>query len=373
MRRGGRQGGAAMVLCVLLLAALAGTGMLWSLEARAVKDLEARARAAGAVFAQWFQAAHHLAQSEEARYRDLVALHGGVPIPAAVVRSAGLAPAWMSARTDAGQAITLGVIDDGRGVPMAYALATPARPLSALYLESFVAGAAANRVGDVAGPGREAQATRWQGAIEQVLGRRLGPGELYATADAGIAHDRRVVYRRAQPGRPGQSRMETSLVFGGGAGISDVGELDTARAELAEGLTVGTLQTRGRLDAQRASVEGDVQAPHLEGRGVAVRAALAGSQWNTGRVGARSLVVETELAASGAEASGTVFAPDTLVSDRGVEAAALRSSRAMSERLDAWGASGRLGASAGVDALYSVGERAVFRGTVTVTRECAGC
>ena len=373
MRRGAREGGAAMVLCVLLLAALAGTGMLWSLEVRAVKDMEARARVAGAVFAQWFQAAHHLAQSEEARYRSLVALHGGGPIPAAVLRSAGLAPAWMSTRTDAGQAITLGVIDDGRGVPMAYALATPARPLSALYLENFVAGAAANRVGDVAEPGREAQATRWQGAIEQVLGRRLGPGELYASADAGIAHDRRVVYRRAQPGRSGRSRMETALVFGGGAGISDVGELDTARAELAGGLTVGTLHTGGRLDAQRARVAGEVRARHLEGQGVTVRAALAGSQWRTGRVGARSLVVETELAAGGAEASGTVVAPDTLVSDRDIEATALRSSRAMSEGLEAWGAPGRLGASAGVDALYSVGERAVFRGTVTVTGECAGC
>ena len=362
-----------MMMSALMLTALAGAGMLWDLEGRARQDMEARARAAGAVFAQWFRAAHHLAQSEEEYYRTLVASQGGVPVPGAALRSTGLVPDWLPARTDAGQAITLGVLDDGHGVPMAFALASPTRPLSALHLESFVAGAAANRVGDVAGPGRAAQATRWQGDIEQVLGRPLERGELYATADAGIAHDHRVVYRRVQPGRAGQSRMETALEFESDAGISDVGDLDARRAELAEGLTVGTLRAGGGLVAQGASVEEAVRAPYLEGQGVTVRGVLAASRWDSGTLETRRLAVETELGAPHATATGAATVPGDIVIDWRLEAVTARSSGVMSEHLQAWGATGRLGANAGVEALYSVGEQAVFDGRVTVTGACAGC
>ena len=129
--------------------------MLRSLETRAVQDMESRGRAAGALFAQWFRAAHDLAQSEEAYYRSLIALHGGVLMPDRAVRSAGLVADWMSTRTDAGQMITLGTIDDGRRVPMAFALATPTRALSALFLESFIAGAAEKSCGRHCGTGTE--------------------------------------------------------------------------------------------------------------------------------------------------------------------------------------------------------------------------
>ena len=120
-----------MMTFALVLTALAGAGILHSLETRAARDMESRGRAAGALFAQWFRATHHLAQSEEAHYRNLVALHGGVRIPSSAIRSAGLIPGWMSIRTDAGQTISLGSIDDGHGVPMAFAVATPRRALSA--------------------------------------------------------------------------------------------------------------------------------------------------------------------------------------------------------------------------------------------------
>ena len=373
MQRERRQRGAAMMMSALLLTALAGAGMLRDLEGRARQDMEARARTAGAVFAQWFQAAHHLAQSEEAHYRHLVASRGGVLVPGTALRSTGLVPDWLPARTDAGQTIALGVLDDGHGVPMAFALASPERPLSPLHLESFVAGAAENRVSDVAGPGREAQATRWQGAIERVLGRPLERGELYATADAGIANDRRVVYRRVQPGRSGPSRMETALVFGNDAGISGVGDLDARRAELAEGLTVGALRAGGGLVAQSASVGEAARARHLEGQGVAVRGVLAASHWDSGTLEARRLAVETELDAPRAAATGVVSVPGSVVIDRRLEATTARGSGVMSERLQAWDATARVGASAGIEALYSVGERAVFDGRVTVTGACAGC
>ena len=362
-----------MMMSALLLTALAGAGMLRALEGRTKQDVEARAHAAGAVFAQWFRAAHHVTQSEEEHYRTLVASQGGALFPGDALRSAGLVPDWLPARTDAGQTIALGVLDDGRGVPMAFALASPTRPLSALHLESFVAGAAANRVGDVGGPGRTARSTRWRGAMERVLGRPLERGELYATADAGIAHDRRVVYRREQPGRVGQSRMETALVFGSDAGISDVGDLDARRAELAEGLTVGTLRAGGGLVAQRARARGEVRAPSAEGHDVTVNDSLTSSLWNAGTVDANSVVIEAQLGASGGTASGAVTAPGNLMIDRSLDVTAMGSPKTASERLDAWGAPGRVAASAGVEALYSVGERAVFDGRVTVTGACAGC
>ncbi len=374
MRRERSQRGAAMVMSALLLTAFAGAGMLRTLDSRTKQDLEARTHAAGAVFAQWFRAAHHLAQSEEAHFRQLVALQGGVSVPGARLRNAGLVPDWLPARTDAGQTIALGVIDDGFGVPMAFALATPAGRLSPLHLESFVAGAAANRVGDVAGPGREARATRWQGAIERVLGRPLERGELYATADVGIAHDRRIVYRRAQPGRTAQSRMETALDFGNDAGISDVGALEAQRAELAGALAVGTLRARSGLAVHSARVEEEVRARHLEGRSVAARTVFAASIWNAETIEARRLAVETEFVTPRATATGAVSAPGGFVIDGNLEASAARSPKVMSKGLRAWDeAAGQVAASAGVTAHYSIGERARFEGRVTVTGSCAGC
>ena len=362
-----------MMISALLLVALAGAAMLWNLEVRAVQDMEARARAAGAHFAQWFRAAHHLTQSEEVHYRNLVTLHGALPLPNNSLKSAGLVPAWISARTDAGQTIALGILDDGRGVPMAFALATPTRPLSPFFLESFVAGAAANRVGEVAGPGRPSRATHWQEAIERMLGRPLQRGELYATADVGIAHDRRVLYRRKQPGRAGVARMGTPLSFAEGAGISDVGDLDALRAEVTEDLTVGTLEAQGDLIAQSASVSGAVRTQNAHGQDVEVRTSLAASSLGTGELTARNLLIETELASRTARASGAVTAPGEFAINQVLEASSARSDALMSERIEAWGASGRLEAGGSVAAYHSVGERARFNGRVTVTGRCSGC
>ncbi len=362
-----------MMMFALVLTAIAGAGILHSLETRAARDMESRGRAAGALFAQWFRAAHHLAQSEEAHYRNLVALHGGVRVPSSAIRSAGLIPDWMSIRTDAGQTISLGSIDDGHGVPMAFAVATPRRALSALYLESFVAGAAENQAGDIAGPGRNAPASRWQPAIERMLGRSLEPGELFATADTGIANDRRVVYRRAQPGRGGGARMETSLHFGDGAGITGVGELDALDAEVQEGLTVGTLRTGAGLIAASARAEGDVRTRLAESGDVTVNTSLNARYLHTGVFGAGSLSVETELSSHRVRSSGALSAAGTSVVNRDLVSLNARVANLAGERVDAWGASGTLEARNRVQARYSVGERAVFSGPVSVRHECAGC
>ena len=279
----------------------------------------------------------------------------------------------MSIRTDAGQTISLGSIDDGRGVPMAFAVATPERALSAPYLESFVAGAAENRVGDIAGPGRNAPASRWQPAIERVLGRALEPGELFATADSGVANDRRVVYRRAQPGRGGGALMETSLHFGDGAGITGVDELDALDAEVRERLTVGTLRTGAGLIASSTRAEGDVRTRLAESGDVTVNTSLNAAHLRTGEFGAGSLSVETELSSPRVRSSGAVSAAGTSVVNGDLVALDARSANLAGERVDAWGASGTFEARNRVRARYSVGERAVFGGPVVVQGECAGC
>ena len=179
-----------------------------------------------------------------------------------------------------------------------------------------MAGAAENRAGDIAGPGRNAPASRWQPAIERVLGRALEAGEVFATADTGIANDRRVVYRRAQPGRGGGARMETSLHFGDGAGITGVGELDALDAEVQEGLTVGTLRTGAGLIAASARAEGDVRTRLAESGDVTVNTSLNARYLHTGVFGAGSLSVETELSSHRVRSSGALSAAGTSVVNR---------------------------------------------------------
>ena len=362
-----------MMMSALLLTALAGAGMLRSFEARAARDMEARARSAGAHFAQWFRAAHHLTQARDPQYRSLIALHGGISLPSDSLRDSGLLPAWMPSRTDAGQELSLGIIDDGRGVPMAFAVATPTRPLSPRYLESFVAGAVENRVGDVAGPHRESRATRWREAIERVLGRTLQAGELFATADAGIAYDRRVVYRREQPGRFGQTRMETPLFFADGAGISGVDELDSLGAELVDGLTVGSLQVPDMIVAGNASVSGEVGAHQGKGGDVTIHASLGASSFRADEVAVGHLMVETELASRNAQSTGEVTALGNTLIDGDLNAAETRSNELESERLEAWNAAAELDVSGRIGAYSSTGEHAEIDGPVIVTGGCAGC
>ena len=90
-------------------------------------------------------------------------------------------------------------------------------------------------------------------------------------------------------------------------------------------------------------------------------------------VGAGSLSVETELSSPRVRSSGAVSAAGTFAVSRDLVSLDLRSANLAGERVDAWGASGTFEARNRVRARYSVGERAVFGGTVTVQGECAGC
>ena len=167
--------------------------------------------------------------------------------------------------------------------------------------------------------------------------------------------------------------METALHFGHGAGITEVGEIDALDAEVQERLTVGTLRTGAGLIASSTKAEGDVRARLAEGGDVKVNTSLNAEHLRTDEFGAGSLSVGTELSSHRVRSSGAVSAAGTSVVSRDLVSLDARAASLAGERVDAWGASGTFEARDRVRARYSVGERAVFGGSVTVRGECAGC
>ena len=216
MRRTER--GYAEIVAVLMLAVV---GLGWAaldFQRRAQAEEYARGRGSGAVFASWLLAAHRRAQEFEDAYRAALGSAIGVPIDiAADLRTTGLAPGWLVTETVLGQEIELGVIDDGAGVPMAFALADPTRLLTVPAEEGFMAGAAEGGVVGIEVLGSELGGETFSGgrraAIEAAIGRSLASDDLVAVADLGIAYDDRVIHRRDQPGRPYLSEMRTDLGF----------------------------------------------------------------------------------------------------------------------------------------------------------------
>lgn len=206
------------IVAVLMLAVV---GLAWAaldFQRRAEAEEYARGRAAGAVFASWLLTAHRRAQEFEDGYRTALAGDLGVPIDiAADLQATGLAPGWLVTETVLGQQILLGVIDDGAGVPMAFAVADPSRLLTIPAEEGFAAGAAEGGVVGIEVLSSELGAETFSGGrqagIEDAIGRVLGTDDLVAVADLGIAYDDRVIHRRAQPGRPYLSEMRTDLGF----------------------------------------------------------------------------------------------------------------------------------------------------------------
>ena len=240
MRVRAEERGIGELLAMLFLGVIGLTWAAIELDRRGVEVERDQAYASGALFAKWMQAAHVRAQEEWESYS--ATLSGGslgVAMTPAEIRGDGLVPAWVMDETALGQTIRLGVVDDGVGVPMAFAVASPDpdRRVSSLAAEAFRSGAAGGGVFGIeefsssddqwfelgaetfsvnvpgsTAPGREA-------AIEDVLGRALATGDLVAVADLAIVFDENVVHRRPQPGREYLSEMRTDLRFASDQGI----------------------------------------------------------------------------------------------------------------------------------------------------------
>ena len=152
-----------------------------------------------------------------------------------------------------------------------------------------------------------------------------------------------------------------------------VGELDALGAEVQERLTVGTLRTGAGLIAASARAEGDVRTRLAESGSVTVNTSLNAGHLRAHEVGTGTLSVETELSSHRVRSSGALSAAGTSVVNRDLVSLDARTAHLAGERVDAWGASGTFEARNRVRARYSVGERAVFSGPVSVRHECAGC
>ena len=305
--------GAGALVAVLLLAALAGTGLAVHYAAQHAARQTAQAFQAGRVFGEWVLAAHKAAQEHGFTVR--LEIEPAFLLTPAVLRGMGAVPPGLPDHVGRDASFRVGVMDDRAGVTgrspvpgrspvaMAFGVLEPARSESvpALRRGAIAAGLAALAE---AGSAETAMAVHVP-AIEAALGRPLAsdvPGRspaLYVTADTGLRYRDEILYRRAQPGRPGLNRMETALDAGG----NDV--VETAAADGFTASVAGDAEAGGS-----GSVTGDAAAARLE----------AGSL-EAGALGAASLAVSAELLV-GRAVSGPVSTGSARVTGR-LEAAGL--------------------------------------------------
>ena len=302
--------GAGALVAVLLLAALAGTGLAVHYAAQHAARQMASSFEAGRVFGEWVLAAHRASQEHGFALR-LETEPAFVLTPAAL-RALGAVPPGLPFRVGRDATFTVGIMDDGRGGPgsepvaMAFGVLEPARPEVAPALRSGAVAAGLAALAE-AGSAETAMAAHVP-AIEAALGRPLAADGLYVTADAGLRYDDRTLYRRAQPGRPGLNRMETTLDAGGHdvTGIADAEGFTASVSRDAEvgasgsvigdagagGVKAGSLEA-GALGAALLTVSAEL----LVGRAVAGPVSAGTAEVN-GRLEAASVAVTGELTAA---------------------------------------------------------------------------
>ena len=189
----------------------------------------------GRAFGTWLQVAHAATMRNDYRAALAASPNGFSVAPGSLPgRPPGL-------RTPAG--MTLGMMSDGDGVPMAWAV---------LEVDEQERGPARNGafesgLADVAvrGGNAGAMADRAVG-VGLARGAAIPAGALFATADLAVAYEEDVLYRRRQPGRPWANRMEAELEFGGND-LDGAGRVEGQAAE-----TTGGAESRGQ-----GSVEGN--------------------------------------------------------------------------------------------------------------------
>ena len=372
-RRRNRRGASAL-LGVLLLAALAGAALAVHYEARERDRALALDRAAGRVFATWVTAAHRATQAHADMFETALETQVGILLTVARLRTLLAAPPGLPERPGRDAAMTLGAVSDGtaRRVPMAFGVLEPGEArASALRAGALQAGLAA------VAPGGGTLMERHRPAIEAVLGRPLAANALYVTADRGIRYRERALHRRAQPGRPWLTRMETVLEMAPpGAPPDDPARRDLTGADAVSAMEMaidkdiavgGTATVGGGAEAARMTADtveaGDLHAPALEVTGelvvgVAVTGPLAANTATaTGRIEAGALRTAGALDAAALSVAGSATVEGT-AAVQGIAG----------ERLDVSGTLTGSGTAAG--GVY--GPDAHIAGLLTVG-SCAGC
>ena len=301
--------GAGALVAVLLLAALAGTGLAAHYAAQHAARQMASAFEAGRVFGAWVLAAHRASQEQDFAAR--LTVQRSFVLTPAELRGFGAVPPGLPERAGRNAAFAVGIMDDGLGgtgnlpVAMAFGVLEPTRPEAAPALRS---GAIAAGLAALAEAGStDTVMAAHVPAIEGALGRSLAPDGLYVTADAGLRYADAVLYRRAQPGRPGLNRMETALDAGGNdvTGIADADGFTASISRDAEAAGSGTVTG----DTFAAGLEaGSLEAGSLAAASLRVSADLLVGRAVAGPVSAGSADVAGRLEAASVTAAGSLSA-----------------------------------------------------------------
>ena len=301
--------GAGALVAVLLLAALAGTGLAAHYAAQHAARQVASAFEAGRVFGEWVLAAHRASQEQDFAAR--LTVQRSFVLTPAELRGFGAVPPGLPERAGRDAVFAVGIMDDGRGqagfppVAMAFGVLEPARTEAAPALRS---GAIAAGLAALAEAGSvETVMAAHVPAIEGALGRSLAPDGLYVTADAGLRYADAVLYRRPQPGRPGLSRMETAL-DAGGHDVTGIVNADGFTASVAgDAEAGGSGSVTG--DAGATGLEaGSLEAGALGAASLTVSVDLVIGRAVAGPVSAGSADVAGRLEAASATAAGTLTA-----------------------------------------------------------------
>ena len=307
--------GAGALVAVLLLAALAGTGLAAHYAAQHAARQTAQAFEAGRVFAAWVLSAHRA--SQELDYSVRLAVEPAFVLTPATLRGLGAVPPGLPANAGRDASFVVGIMDDGAGVPgsspvpgrspvaMAFGVLEPARPEAAAALRR---GAIAGGLAALADAGSMDTAMALHvPAIEGALGRPLAADALYVTADVGLRYRDQTLYRRPQPGRPGLNRMETAL---------DAGGHDVTGAAAAEGFTAsvsgdaeagGTGRVTGNAAAARLGAD-TLEAGGLDAAALTVSADLMVGRATAGPVTTGTASVNGRLDTAAMTAAGTLTA-----------------------------------------------------------------
>ena len=301
--------GAGALVAVLLLAALAGTGLAAHYAAQHAGRQVASAFEAGRVFGEWVLAAHRASQERD--FASRLEVEPAFVLTPAALRGMGAVPPGLPSQVSRHASFAVGIMDDGLGgtgnlpVAMAFGVLEPARPEVAPALRS---GAIAGGLAALAeaGTAETAMATHVP-AIEGALGRSLAADSFYVTADAGLHYVDAVLYRRPQPGRPGLNRMETALDAGGHdvTGIADADGFTASVSGDAEAGGSGSVTG----DAGAAGLEaGSLEAGSLGAASLTVSADFLVGRAVAGPVSAGSADVAGRLEAASATAAGALTA-----------------------------------------------------------------
>jgi len=293
--------GAAELIAVLLLAALAGAWLAAHYAAEDAARRRALDREAGRVFTAWVLAAHRASKAPEVAAR-LAGGQGFTLIPA-VLDDLGAAPPGLPARVGRDTPFTLGIVDDGRGVAMAFGVLEPERAAAVPGLRD---GAMAAGLATLAGVDEATPMAAHLPAIEQALGRPLGRDALYLTADHGLRYRDDALHRRPQPGRPWLNRMETGFDVGG----HDVRDAAAVSGDAkAGGGSADADANAGRLEA------GSLAAGEIGTTNLVVSGDLVVGRAMTGAFSAGSIAVTGRLEAAQARTARTLSASTLAVAD----------------------------------------------------------